>query len=178
MANFETIARGLSLLHESYPTRPITAETGPAWELMFSGTADEDFLRACRVLAVERGRTFFPTAGEVMDVANPVRPIDTEALLKRISSLGAWNPNMGWLYPRVDDVRKAMGDGIADAYAAAGASRCFADSANDGSSITRDIACRTFATELAIIQRTDPRALAPPEATPLLPRSGPMSGKG
>lgn len=101
---------------------------------------------------------FPPPAVFLTALAATAPPIDGDAILRRISALGSHHPNRGWIYPRLDVIRDALGDGIAQAYAAAGADRCFAD---DGS-VTQDIARRTFATELTATQRRAP-------GLPLLP---------
>lgn len=162
MASSRAVAAALALLAADRG-----GEVGPlkveAWGLALSDISDDELKSAVsRFLVLDTGE-FVPPVSKIYALCRPPQPIDTDAILKQISKLGSYNPNTGWQYPRVDDVRKALGDGVADAYAAAGASRCFADNANDGSSITRDIARRAFASELTITQRTNPAALPAPE---------------
>jgi hypothetical protein len=150
MASNAAIAGALALLHELYPTREIGPNTAPAWALVFADWDDETLTACVKRAAATPGRTFFPTPGEIA-AFRPVPMVDGPAILRRISALGTYNPN-GWLYPRIETVRDAMGDAVASAYAAAGVERCFADD----DSITQDIARRAFATELTSAQKANP----------------------
>jgi hypothetical protein len=147
MASSQAIAAVLAFLQEIFPTRDINANTANAWSIMFEEWSDADLTTYARLAAKERGRKFFPTAPEVM-ACRPVPAIDSARILRQIGALGTYNPH-GWLYPRIETVREKLGDGIADAYAAAGGERCFAD---EGSA-TSDIARRTFAAELTAAGR-------------------------
>ena len=71
MADRRTIAVGLATLHEAYPTRAITEQTAEVWLRLFEPVPNAAFLAACERVAVQPGRTFFPTPGEVMAVAAP-----------------------------------------------------------------------------------------------------------
>jgi hypothetical protein len=149
MATDVGISAVLAFLHELFPTREIGEATLDAWALMFDDWTDDE-LRACAVQAAKApGRTFFPTPGEIR-AYRVVPTIDAGAVLRRISKMGTHNPN-GWLYPRLDVVRAELGDAVASAYAAAGGERCFAEGG-----VSQDIACRTFATELADAVRASP----------------------
>ena len=170
MTDAPIIARGLALLHEAFPTRTITADTGAAWELLMRDVGNRAFLEACLTLAKERGRTFFPTPAEVLALADPAQVYDPEAVVREIARLGGYNPNVGWIYPRVDEVRQRLGAAIADAYAEAGASQMFSEQ-----SVGRDIALRTFRDALqreAVLPRPDrtlpagPSTSAPLRLTP------------
>lgn len=148
MASPKAIATGLGLLHESYPTRDVTEKTGEAWRILFADIEDGAFLSACTALAVERGRTFFPTPGELMALANPAPPpADVEGILAQIHDLGEYGPT-GWRYPRLETIREALGEAVASAYSEAGGGRCFANADASGQSVSRDIARREFASAL------------------------------
>ena len=162
MASHRTIATGLGLLHESFPTRDVTKSTGETWALLFATVRDADFLQACVILATERGRKFFPTPGEIMAMANPAPSIDADHILAQIGALGEHNPHTGWQYPSAERIWRALGDAVAEAYLDAGGARCFADNDRDGTSVTRDIARRAFGSILADKVQRDPHALALP----------------
>lgn len=162
MASNRAVALALATLHEAYPTRAVTEQTAEVWRRIFAGVDDAAFLAACDRAAVERGRTFFPTPGEISGYIAPAAVVDADAILKRISALGSYNPNVGWIYPRIDAVREALGESIARAYADAGASRCFAADDAGGGSVTRDIARRAFATGLAARDATAIPVVSPP----------------
>ena len=147
MASSKAIAATLALLHELFPTREITTNTAEAWSMMFDDWTDEDLMACTRIAAKQPGRKFFPTPPEIMD-CRPAAVVDSGKILRQISALGAYNPN-GWVYPSIERVRETMGGAVAEAYAVAGAERCFAD---DGT-VTQDIACRTFAAELKATRR-------------------------
>ncbi len=139
MASKPAIAAVLSYLHELYPTREVKASTGEAWAMVFAEWPDDE-LQACAMkAAAERGRTFFPTPGEI-SAYRAVPTVDAAAILRRISKLGTYNPNRGWIYPRTETVRAALGDAIATAYNDAGGERCFSGE----ESVTQEIARRTF----------------------------------
>jgi len=149
MASNQTIATVLAYLHELYQNREVTPATGDAWSMAFADWDDAELLTCARKAATSPGRSFFPTPGEI--AAFRVLPVvDASTVLRRISALGAYNPN-GWLYPSIETVRDSMGEAVAQAYAAAGAERCFADD----DSITQDIARRSFASELGHAQKQD-----------------------
>jgi hypothetical protein len=171
MADRRTIAVGLATLHEAYPTRAITEQTAEVWLRLFEPVPNAAFLAACERVAVQPGRTFFPTPGEVMAVAAPSPVVDTDTLLRAIQGMGEYNPHVGMLPPRVEAVRHRYGDAVADAYAEAGPSRLFADDDRDGSSVTRDIARRAFSGTIAeaVAANPDlPRQIANPMTRPLL----------
>lgn len=154
MASRTAVAGVLAYLHELYPSREITATTAEAWIVTFSDWGDEELETCARNAAATPGRTFFPTPGEIA-AFHAVPSIDAAKMLRQISALGTHNPVRGWLYPRIETVRAAFGDGVATAYAAAGAERCFADD----DSVTQDIARRAFATELSAAQKKQPSSL-------------------
>lgn len=156
MASNRAVALALATLHEAYPTRAVTAQTAEVWMTLFAAVADDQLLAGCRRLAVEDGRQFFPSPGEIMAIVAPAPVVNSDDLLARIARLGSYNPHSGWIYPRIEVVRSALGDAVADAYVEAGASRCFADNDRDGGSISRDIARRQFATHITRTAKTYP----------------------
>ncbi len=138
MANTAAIKLGLRVLHEAFPTREITKQTGAVFHELFRDTPDEDFLAACRTLATQRGRTFFPSPGEIAAMLTPRAAVDLDRLLEAISDQGQRSYS-GFIYPRIERVRLVFGDAIASAYAFAGASRLWSNSET-----SRDIARREF----------------------------------
>jgi len=131
-------------MHESFPTRPITAETGPAWEIIFRDVSDREFLGACLAACRESGRTFFPTPGELSAlILPPPAQYDTEAVLRRVRETCEYVPGYGYSAPRVVKVRELLGDVIANALSEVGAARLYSDNAT-----TREIAAREFAEAL------------------------------
>lgn len=161
MASESAVGRTLAFLHELYPTREITPEAVAAWTVAFRDWDDRQLMECAMKAAREVGRTFFPTPGEITAL-RPRPALDLAGILHRISELGQYNPHTGWQYPRIDVVREALGDAIATAYGSAGAERCFADDANDGSHVTRDIARREFEKNLEMWQTQNPdRPLLP-----------------
>lgn len=161
MATPKAIATGLSLMHEAFPTRDVTEKTNAVWALLFADVPDAPFVSACTALAVEHGRTFFPTPGEVMALAAPAPRVDIDGILASIHDLGEYGP-AGWRYPGIQSIREAMGDSVADAYAEAGGGRCFANADANGLSVTRDIARREFEKALASASKLPTFTLLPP----------------
>lgn len=167
MASPRAMVSGMAMLHEAYPTRDITPKTTEVWSFLFADVPDAAFLAACSALAVERGRTFFPTPGELMALAVPPPPApDVDGILTQIHDLGEYGPT-GWRYPSLQAIRAELGEAIADAYTEAGAGRCFADSDRSGLSVTRDIARRAFAEALTAYRKTERHAI-PAATTKLL----------
>ena len=121
------------------------------------------FETAARAVFADYDDFGFPPPGVFLKaLAGASPPVDVDAVLDRVSKLGEYNPHRGWIYPRPETVRLALGDAIANAYAAAGGAALFADASADGTSITRDIARRTFAKDVQVAQERTP-------AMPLLP---------
>jgi hypothetical protein len=160
MANDREVASVLAFLHELFPTREISAATLDAWALVFEDWTGEELLTCAKLAAKSTGRTFFPTPGEIAAyrVAQPV--VDSAVMLRKIERLSVYHPASGMIAPRVESVRAAFGDDVADAYATAGGARCFADNET-----TRDIACREFQKALTeyVAHPTQRAILAKPE---------------
>lgn len=162
MASDRGISGVLAFLHELFPTREIGPATLDAWALVFADW-DDDELQRCAVLAAKTpGRTFFPTPGEIAAFAPKPPAPDVDALLLKIHDLGEYSPRVGWCYPSLQSIREQLGEAVGDAYAEAGAGRCFADADRNGQSTTRDIARREFAAALIAHQAKTPRRLAAP----------------
>jgi hypothetical protein len=140
MASPRAIAATLAFLHELYPTRDITPATSDAWALTFAEWTDADLTAAAQKAAATPGRTFFPTPGEIAESLVATPPvINGAAILRQIEKLSAYSPQVGMIAPPVATVRGHFGEQAADAYAMAGAHRCFS---NDDT--TRSIAQREF----------------------------------
>jgi hypothetical protein len=95
---------------------------------------------------------------------------DSQAILRQIDRLATYNPNVGMIPPNVGQVREALGDLVADAYASAGTDRLRSDDET-----TRSIAQRDFAkalTEYARMPETPRQLIASaPEARRISNRS-------
>lgn len=153
MANDREVSAVLAFLHELFPTREIGPATLDAFAMIFEDWPDGELTDCAKKAARERGRTFFPTPGEI-SAYRALPTVDSGAMLRRISALGSYNPN-GWIYPRLEKVRDEFGPAIAQAYADAGAERCFAGD----ESITQDIARRSFDKALGEVAVREPEAL-------------------
>ncbi len=160
MATDRAVGIALATLLETFPTREITAQTVKVWGKVLAGTDDDALGRAVLRLCRDPERRFFPTSGELfaeLQTEIPKPAVDFEVIQKQISDLGSYNPNMGWVYPRVQPVREKLGDAVADAYAACGAARLFSDD-----EIGRSIAQREFRQELeSQVSAGSPLPLAP-----------------
>ena len=127
-------------LYEFYLTCEIGVVTSDAWAMAFADWSDDDLLSCARRAATTPGRTFFPTPGEISAMRVAIAPVGNgAAILRQIEKLSAYSPQAGMIAPPVVTVREAFGALAADAYAMAGAHRCFA---NDDT--TRSIAQREF----------------------------------
>ena len=158
MASSETVAKALAILSEDRGG-DITAMRLEAWYVALSDVPDAAVLRAVGVFLRTDTGNFLPPVAKIRALAAPNPTIDTDALLAQIAKMGEYNPNVGWIYPRIDAVRERFGDAVAQAYVDAGASRCFADNDRDGASVTRDIARRSFRSALTESANLDADAL-------------------
>ena len=131
-----------------------------AWRVALEDVEDDELLRAVKTFLMTDTGDFLPPVAKIRALAAPTIILDTESILHKIAKYGEYNPNIGWIYPRIDAVRERFGDAVADAYVEAGASRCFANDDKDGSSVSRDIARRTFATVLHAGARKAPNSVA------------------
>lgn len=150
MASKNAVGLALSTLIETFPTREITAQTANVWMGVLSETNDDALGRAVLRLCRDPQRKFFPTSGELFaeiqtEVVKAV--IDVEQIQRRISALGSYNPNMGWMYPSAAVVRQELGDAVADAYSACGGAKLFSDD-----DVGRSIAEREFRKEIDVQQ--------------------------
>ena len=159
MASPKCISTVLAVLHEAEPTRQLTKQTAEIWLAIFADVDDAKMLDTAKQLVVEPGRRFFPSPGEFRAKLQGQLPaLDVAGITRRIEALGMYNPHVGWIWPRVDAVRDALGEGIARAYGVVGA-RLGADDET-----TRSIAQRDFHGELhAILEREGPTALEAPK---------------
>ena len=144
MASNERVGWALSVLKHLPSKNPVTAETTAFYALGLRDLADDDLTRAVGIAASRC--TFLPTPAELRDLAgaNRAEVVDAEAVLTAIAVMATYLPTTGTTYPRVEAVRERLGDGVANAYGAAGGGRIFA-----GSEVTRDIARREFEKALA-----------------------------
>ena len=139
------------------PLSPVTAEFYLA-ALDGELTTDE-FMAGARIVFKRHTYNTWPSPQEFIDAikAKPVS-VDGEKILRQIEKLSVYLPTTGMIPPHVGKVRDELGDDIADAYATAGAARCFSE--ND---TTREIASRDFlkgleaAVERAVIRGDLPR---------------------
>jgi hypothetical protein len=172
MASSRAVATMLATFAEVFPTRDLDANTAPVWERILSGVADDTLGLATMRLCREPGRRFFPSSGEVFDaIAKDAPGVDVLTILHRIEQLGHYDPHRGWVYPNYEMIRRELGEEIAKAYTVAGANNLFAEEAKDGNSITRDIARRSFATEVERVNKATPERLRlpPPREHQVMP---------
>lgn len=164
MATPDKIANLIAMAHEAFPSRQITERTPELWLAVFANVSDARLEAAVYQITVEPDRKFFPTPGEIRAVLQGPPPVlDVPGFVRRIESLGEYNPHSGWIWPRVDVVRARLGDAVARAYGQVGA---LLGSDNETS---REIAFRDFSTELtAIVQREGVKALHAPAERPML----------
>lgn len=138
MTSPRIIASVLAYLHELYPSRDISAATSEAWSMTFREWGDERLMDAARIVAAEPGRKFFPTPGEIAAAGAVETIVDHAKILRQIEKLSVYTPQAGMIAPNVQLVRDTYGNAVADAYAAAGAARCFADDDTSRSISTRE----------------------------------------
>lgn len=155
MASPEIIGRGIVALHEAFPSREVTERTAELWIRLFRNVSDEEFTRAVETVIADPKREFFPAPGVLIGVIRGPAPVlDIPQVVRRIESLGHYNPNCGWIWPRVDVVRETLGDAIATGYGQVG----FRLGADDET--TRSIAFRDFVAEVtAVLERDGEKAL-------------------
>jgi hypothetical protein len=110
----------------------------------------------------------FPSLQTFLDnVSAPL--VDVDYVLRRIHELGEYNAQVGWVLPSLARVRESFGPQVAEAYALAGAGRCYADT-----DTTRDIARREFGKALEAAQAKTPnQPLLGSVRQPLLPSGAP-----
>lgn len=144
MASTKAVYASLKMLAHNF-AGDVTREKAELWDAALRDVPDEALAVAIpKVIATHTG-SFLPPVAVVRDAAgvNSQPVLDFEVALTRISDLGYHNPNRGWIYPRVQEVRSKLGDLIGDAYALAGGQRIFADD-----EVSRSIAQREFRQEL------------------------------
>jgi hypothetical protein len=160
MANTAAVATALAYLHELYPSRPITDATLAAFTEALACLSDTQVIDAAKRVGSERGRTFFPSAGEILGAVPPAPAPptpDADSILQQIDGMGQYNPNAGWVRPSVERIRDRFGDDLAAAYAAEGPHRLYAD--ND---TTRDIARAAFSKAITAAHHEAIRLGLPP----------------
>lgn len=146
MASTKAVYASLKMLSHNF-AGTVTDEKVELWEAALESVSDEALLRAVpKAIATHKG-DFIPPVAVIREAAgaNATPVIDYERIQRQIGALGSYNPNCGWMYPGVENVREALGDAVASAYAACGAKRLFADD-----EIGRSIAEREFRRELEV----------------------------
>lgn len=143
MASRTAVIESLAALATNF-AGDVTAEKIGTWQAALTDIPDEAVKAATvKVLRSHTG-AFLPPVAVIREAALPELPVDVSSLLTAIDKAGEYNPQAGWVRPRVERVRALFGDALANAYGAAGgASRLF--STND---TTREIAERDFAKAL------------------------------
>ena len=165
MASDVVVGWALSVLKHLPSKNPVTAETVAFYALGLEELTDDQVKVATRLAA--RDCTFLPSPAELAKLVGAHRVVfDVEPILDAIRALGSYLPTSGTTHARVERVREALGDGIAEAYSCAGGARMFS-----GNETTRDIAQREFAEALRDVVRLRGRetVLAPVEARRALP---------
>jgi hypothetical protein len=166
MASREAIAAGMAVLQQCAPTRDIDAETLRIWQTLFADDHDAAFLSACRTLARQKGRTFFPTPGEVVAAMQPVMPaIDVDRLCYLLGGLTHYTPR-GVRPPNLSEVADLFGQAVADAVATVGPSRLLCQSEEDASWAKKDL--RAALADAENLPASVPRVGSPPQSLPAI----------
>ncbi len=71
MASHDAISRGLAVLHESFPNRPITQDTAPIWHKLFARANDD--VHQGPVVFVEIPRAEYELASKRSQQAKRIR---------------------------------------------------------------------------------------------------------
>ena len=159
MATKRAVGTALTVLARAF-AGPVTPEKIDLYAAALEDVTDAALEAATVRLVREYDGEFIPNPATIRRAAgaNVVPVVDVEGIIERIDRLGSYNPVTGYNAPRVETVRRALGDAIAAAYGAAGGSRLVADNGT-----TRDIAGRDFARELAAqVQQRGPDCFALP----------------
>lgn len=157
MASKVAVVEALNIFVEVFPTREVTKTTYRVWEEILAPLTDEQVQMATARLVREPGRKFFPTTNDVFGVlADLHEKLPVADVVDAIARLGSYTARHGWFPPTVEQVRAALGDGVASAYAVVGGARLWANAAADGTTITRDIARREFGKALEDEQSARP----------------------
>jgi hypothetical protein len=110
------------------------------WCAVLNPLTDEQVLAATTIVGRTWINPFLPPPAVLFQAVAPAQPVvDSEAIVRQISKLGAHHPNAGWIYPSIAVVQEKLGEAIGYAYTAAGGPRLFAENET-----TRDIAKRDF----------------------------------
>lgn len=165
MASARCVAECLAILSEAKPEREITEHTLTVYAMALDDVEDAD-LRVATTRALKRCR-FFPSPAELRDFigANKAPAVDVEAVIEQIKGLAEWLPTTGTIPPRVDEVRRKLGESVARAYASCGGGFRLLQ----GNDVTRAIALKEFSEELQHEVRVHGvAALAAPKPSPML----------
>jgi hypothetical protein len=128
--------------------------------------SDEELARATTIVVKTHTGGFIPPPAVILKAVAATRPtVDVDAMIRSIENLGKYSPHVGKIYPRVEAVRQALGDGMAYAYAAAGGKQLFSE--ND---VSRQIATREF-------QKAAEYVVSLPAGSPLPVIGGPLESK-
>lgn len=167
MATRPTVTKALGMFVLAGLGGDVSAERITVYTAALDDVTDEQLVAATARLLKSHQGGFIPTPAVIRSVALPPVTLDVPRLLQEIADLAGYCPN-GNHGPRVETVRRAKGDGVADAYAAVGGgTRIYADDAT-----TRDIARREFGKEMEEIRGArgadallPPAPVAPPRLT-------------
>ena len=109
MASDRAVASALALLaaDRGGEVSPLKVE---AWGLALQNITDGELLEAVGRFLVHDSGEFVPPVSKIYALCRPVQPIDPDEVLREISSLGSYNPNVGWCYPRIETVRRGATD--------------------------------------------------------------------
>lgn len=136
------VATVLAYLHELYPGRQVTAETGAAWLNATNDLQDAVLLALARAYAADPESRYFPAPSQLRGYlpkhAAEALP-DLESTLRAIDGMGHYDPRAGWVRPRKETVQEKLGPAIAFAYGYVGPSLLFSENEQ-----TRSIALRDF----------------------------------
>lgn len=145
MASTKAIYASLKMLSHNF-AGDVTREKVELWEAALSEVTDEQLAAAVPVVIATYTGSFLPPVAVIREAAGANRrpTMDFEEAQKRISDLGYYNPNAGWVYPKVFQVREKLGEVIAAAYLEAGGEQIFSENET-----SRSIALRVFREKLS-----------------------------
>ena len=156
----------LTMLAREY-AGTVTEEKADIWLAALEDVPDAALPAAVTQVIKTHTGGFIPPVALIREAAgaNTKPRIDVEYILRRIGRLSGYNPTIGTTPPRVEEVRRELGDEVADAYGAVGGGARLLGGSDP---TTREIAARDFGKELEGIVRERGGVLVLPA-----PASGP-----
>ena len=169
MATARGVEAALKLLATNFAGE-VTVEKVKVWGAALGDVTDEQLGAAIPHIIKTHTGDFIPPVGVIREAcgANDHAAIDTANVIRSIERLGApqfvdgFSEQTGWVMPRVERVREALGDAVANAYGAVGGgARLFCDDETG-----RTIAERDFMLALRSETAAEERRALPSERKP------------